>query len=286
LLKTYEWVSDEVLEELPVLRDIHEELGDALPFTHEAISLADQTDATQRARGRILAQASNDYLDLLYEATCGRGRPALRTARTLFEHLVNYRSIDTDSAMAERYCDHESLGAVLDLELNTAQEDEFEGKLRKRFRHWRNRLERTHYSAAKAAIGKYGPSYRSSWAVRTVLERARVHGLEGDYDFYRLCSAISHGTASGTIGIRAEVAGTDVVRTGPALSLVPLALRYGNRYFSMILTDTISYLGADASHRLRRVTQSIEDSLADFDGSTRRRVVDGLGFERFVESAI
>lgn len=265
LFGTYEWITDSILVNLPELRALQDGLFLALGvLSHATVAVPELTDPREKARLHIVSQASNDFLDLLYETASGRGRPAVRTARALFEHLVNYRSVKDDLVMAQRYCDHEAVGNLLDLRLNTPGEEEFTGTVRKRFRHWLSKAEKKYRPAAEEALRTYGSGFRSSWAGRTLFDRARSGGLESEYDFYRLCSAVMHGNASGTVGIRQEIEGHNVVRTGPAISLVPFALRFGTRYMTMLLHDLEPTLGREPIHRLLEVSDIVVENLANF----------------------
>lgn len=124
-------------------------------------------------------------------------------------------------AEAERYLDHAAIAELLDLELNTVAEDEFTGAARKRVRHWRHKLERRIRPAAKRVIQVHGPWFRSRWTQVNLRDRADQVGLGGEYDSYRLLSAVIHGAAGGDLGHRQEIGGAQVLRTGPAVGLCP-----------------------------------------------------------------
>src|SRR5262245_34821376 len=164
IFETYDWLTDQIAGRLPPVLELQRDLKEAIwPFANGAFQNADVEDATEAATVRILNQALNDFLDLFYEAMSGRGRPAARTARSLFEHVVNLRWIRSSAAEAERYMDHAAIAELLDLELNTVTEDQFTGSMRKRVRHWRYKLERRIRPAADKAIEAHGPWFRARW---------------------------------------------------------------------------------------------------------------------------
>jgi hypothetical protein len=215
-----------------------------------------------RARTQIASQASNDYIDLLYESISGRGRPAVRTARSLYEHLVNYRTVDAEPIEARRYVDYEAIGDLLDLELNAPREEDFTGKARKQVRHLRNKIRNAAKPQADAALKRYGSGFRRQWASKSLRDRAVAYDVGDDYDFYRLSSALMHGTATGILGLNTEIEKQHVFRTGPALSLAPLALRYGNRFFGLLLTDIETTFGRSIVSDLVAIAVKV-DSVID-----------------------
>lgn len=265
LLRTYDSVAREIAGAIPAFKQVESQLVDAIrPFTDVMVRQIDTTDPSQVARARVVNQAINDYLDLLYEAFSGRGRPALRSARTLYEHLVNYRWVDATPAEAQRYCDQEAVGDLLAFELNTPQEEEFTGKARKSVRHWRYKQERRLRPAADAVMNKYPGSFEKRWASGSLFDRAQAHGLDQDYDTtYRLLSSVIHGSAGGDLGQRDELAGHQIVRTGPAVSACPFALRTGHRFFSMLTTDAERIAGNAPTVRLRELLGLVDDLLRD-----------------------
>jgi len=202
------------------------------------------------ARSRIVGQATNDFLDLVLEAMSGRGRPAARSSRALYEHIVNLRWVTNDVDQAQRYCDHAAIGDLLDLDLNTPTEEQYTGVTRKRARHWRKKLERRIRPAAAAVLGTYGESFRRSWTQANLRDRASAVDLASDYDLYRLLSAVIHGSAGGDLGQRQEIGGRQVVRTGPAVALCPLALRTGLGWYRMIVDEVAAALGSGATDGL------------------------------------
>jgi hypothetical protein len=268
LFDTYDQLAQEILAGMPAGRVLVQRLdGKRLweavwPYTHALIHNVDRTDPVQRARTRIVNQAVNDYFDLLYEALRGRGRPAVRSARSLFDHLLNLRTIDGDPGEARRYCDHATIGDLLDLELNTPREEEFTGNTRKQVRHRLRKLSRQIRPAADAVLRKYPTSFPGRWASKNMPERAKRHGLRHDYESdFRLLSAVAHGSAGGDVGHRVLIDDRSVVRTGPAVSTCPLALRTGHRWFSMLVADSEKMSGPDATAKLWELLRTVDGIL-------------------------
>lgn len=262
VFESYDWLTDQIAGRFPPILHLQEEISEAMwPFSNAAFRNADLDDPSQAATVRILNQAINDFLDLFYEAMSGRGRPAARTARSLFEHLVNLRWVRSSPVEAQQYIDHAAIAELLDLELNTVTEDQFEGSTRKRVRHWRHKLERRIRPAADRAIKTHGPWFRSKWTKATLRDRANQVGLGGEYDSYRLLSAVIHGSAGGDFGHRLEIGGEQVLRVGPAVGLAPYALKVGLQSFRELLRDAESFLGPEPVTRLVEVVASLDQEL-------------------------
>jgi hypothetical protein len=276
LFDTYDQLAQEILAGMPAGPDLLQHLGakrvmEAVwPYTHALIHNIDRSDPVQLARSRIVSQAVNDYFDLLYEALRGRGRPAVRSARSLFDHLLNLRTIDGDRGEAERYCDHAAIGDLLDLELNTPREEEFTGNARRQVRHQLRKLSRRMRPAADAVLRKYPRSFPGRWASKNMPERAKRHGLLHDYENdFRLLSAVAHGSAGGDVGHRVLIDDRSVVRTGPAVSACPLALRTGHRWFSMLVADSEKASGPDATAKLWEVLRTVDGILTQHRDACR-----------------
>jgi hypothetical protein len=85
-----------------------------------------------------------------------------------------------------------------------------------------------------------------------------------DYDTsYRLLSVVNHGSAGGDIGHRRELHGRSIVRAGPAPSVCPIALRYGHRYFEMLVADSERVAGRAATERLQAILATVDGLLDD-----------------------
>ncbi|HEV2809003.1 MAG TPA: hypothetical protein VGV93_01225 [Acidimicrobiales bacterium] len=77
---------------------------------------------------------SNDFLDLLFDAASGRGRPATRAARTLFEHELDALDVEADSELATRWLDHLPMAGLAQAKMSLP-EKHLHGKALKGFRH-------------------------------------------------------------------------------------------------------------------------------------------------------
>lgn len=262
LFETYQSIGRAIADEIPNLIEVQSVIVDGLrPLTLVVHEQMDASDPIQAARSKIVHQALNDYLDLLFEASTGRGRPAVRSARSIFEHLVNQRWISSSVAEAQRYLDHAAIDRELELQLDTPAEETFVGSERKAYRHWRRKAERQIIPAAKAVLAKYKPSFRRAWSETNLHGRASAHALGGEYDTYRLLSAAIHGSAGGDMGHRIELDGVPILRTGAAVSVCPLAFRSGTRYLDLLLSDLAQALGVEATDRLQQAVATVGSML-------------------------
>jgi hypothetical protein len=142
------------------------------------------------ASARIFNQATNDLLDLCFDAVTGRGRSAMRAARALYEHSVNANEVVQSIDSSNRYLDHQAVVGVVRAGM-TREADFLLGNDRKSFDHEVGKLVRASERDARTAVDKYGPSFRRLWAARNLYDMAKDHGLEAGYDFYRVASASS-----------------------------------------------------------------------------------------------
>lgn len=209
---------------------------DLLIEVYNSASYRDLT-AIEESQNLVLNQFLNDFLDLLYESATGRGRPAMRSARSLFEHAVNFATVTHSSEEAERYAEHEVMMTQAYYsfdyyELGVLDGDELKNLQRKHV----HRLRQAEKAAA-VARKKFGNGFRRSWASKNLHDRAAGHGFESGYDFYRVASAVMHGSSGGSIGTFGEVeSGHRLHRTGPAFGLLPLALAFGVTFADDLLS--------------------------------------------------
>ncbi len=187
------------------------------------------TPTLTATRAPLTNQATNDFLDLLYDLAHGRGRPALRSTRSLFELLVTAHDVVSSPELAERYAAHRWV-TIRDAAKLPFEADALSGSERRSVNHARKKAEREARPAAEAALQRYGSQFRRSWSPENLRERAATHGLEDEYEFYRLGSAVLHGSAGGTLGVERLVDGRRVHRAGPALSLCPVTMLMGCRF--------------------------------------------------------
>jgi hypothetical protein len=185
------------------------------------------TGGTHRAVKTILIQVVNDFNDLLDDISTGSGRPAMRTARSLVEHAVNLRTVGESLANAQRYLDHLEQGRVLAMDLEIGA-DLLTGTRRKAYLHALRAAGRGAKRKFEEALKLYGRSFASRWIDADLATRARKHGLEEHYKFYRLASLVMHGSAGGVLGsVRTHRDGEVTYRTGQALQLAPVAMLGG-----------------------------------------------------------
>lgn len=199
----------------------------------------------------IVNQAINDLVDLCFDTLTGRGRSAMRTSRALFEHNVNAHEVASSPDARRRYADHEFV--VHQMRAGLSREADFlQGKDRKSFEFELHKLKRTSEHRAHDAIDAHGAGFQRSWADKSLFDLAMAHGLSDGYNFYRLASAILHGSAGGSIGTTKYLDDHDqrIVRTGPALALCPTAFLYGVENFEGLL-DAFHLVGDARLDELR-----------------------------------
>jgi hypothetical protein len=66
------------------------------------------------AAATVAGQAINDFADLCYDLLTCRGRPGLRVARSMFEHLVNFADVLGDQSALARYQAHHAVAAQVE----------------------------------------------------------------------------------------------------------------------------------------------------------------------------
>src|SRR5947209_3571429 len=101
--------------------DFTDALRAALPAFEPAVDLFVATigetfslagDCAQRSIHELTTHAGNDVLDLLRDAASFRGRPMLRSARSLFELRLGLIEAVTATDGHDRYVDHKHLTAM------------------------------------------------------------------------------------------------------------------------------------------------------------------------------
>lgn len=251
------------------------ELDEAAAATRDAIAdwIGIVIHAPNAAAGVSLAaaQSVNEMMDLLVECVNGRGRPALKSCRSLFELMLTMKDVIADPVARERYEDHRWVifQQVADLEgVRTPR--------RKGDAHHRKKIQRWVKPEYDRVISKYGSRFRLGWREETIAAAASRHGLAAEYEFYRLASGVLHGSSGGVIGqyVLDRIHGTPapVYRTGAALALCPDAFERGTRYFRTMVLDTEAVVGtggtADAllaCSRLLQVAQTYRDYFQGLD---------------------
>lgn len=221
-------------EEVPWLR------GLAVQYTINRVPyVADFLGGSQqyRAAGLIFSQSCNDFSDLLRDLGEGSGRSAIRAARALIEHAVNFVDVISERDSAGRYIDHLSFVHELQFDLKVGVERMPAGK-RRSYLHRLSKAAREARADVERAIGRYGAAFRRQWAASNLFDRADKYGLSDLYGFYRLASLVMHGAAGGTLGTLREQGGPPILRTGPALELCPFAYYAGVRAHRIVVQES------------------------------------------------
>lgn len=174
------------------------------------------------ALATIFNQGFSDLQGLLIELSHGNGRSAVRSARSLIEHAVNIRDIESSPSSAARYLDHLSFG------LEFANDFELGLNLLKRGQREKISKQRAHalrkaQPELEATLKKYGSKFRSGWSDQNLRDRSSSFGLSHLYPAYRLTSLIIHGASGGILGLVRDIHGHRVHRTGVAVHLCPFA---------------------------------------------------------------
>lgn len=219
------WLAEEVPELNPTLRRVGELIRPFVSFAH--VSTVD-------AAATVINQATNDFIDTLVDCSLGRGRSALRSARSLFELAITAKEIQASPDLARRYMDHRYVVAQIESQL-TVEAEHLPKRERSAVLHRRRKLARDTNEAYERAIQRYGTGFNRQWSPDDLRTRARRYGLDEEYMFFQLASAVLHGSAGGTLGLLAEIKDRKVHRVGPALSLCPLALLYALRLYRILL---------------------------------------------------
>lgn len=171
----------------------------------------------------ILTAAVNDVMHLVERAYRLDGRSAAYSARSLFEHLINFLDVsNSPENTSERYTDHRHItqkhianhreSLVL---LSSQERKEVEKQL--------DRLASRVAPRVEEAISRYGSSFNRQWAEGTLYVRAKEHDMEDGYAGYRILSSVIHGSSGSLAGITKVIDEKDVHRTGPDLELASLA---------------------------------------------------------------
>jgi hypothetical protein len=211
--------------------------------------------------GAVVNQLNNELSDPVLDAICGRGRPAIKASRSLFDLLVTAKDIIASPAVAERYERHRWVvwRDALDLEAQTHR-----GYLTQAEAHRRRVNRREVEPKARAALSEYGPAFRRGWQTMNLRDRADQYGLGDDYEWYRLASAVLHGSAGGVLGTYVEfLDGPRMHRTGSALGLTPDALEFGLRWARMSFEALTAEIGEITSVMMAAIAR-VEALVAEF----------------------
>lgn len=211
----------------------------------------------------VLSQAANDWIDLVYELMHGRGRAALRAARSMFEHHVTAEAVGSNDGDAQRYVDHLPVADRHFVDLKRVEQHLRGGDL-KSHRHEIHKLDRDTRKPADEAIARYGQGFRSSWSAAKLHDRAMSLGLGDDYNFYRVASLPVHGAAAGIYGGKRLIGGHDVYRTGPFLAACPLAAIYGTAFCGGVLRPVADVAGERTVRDWHRAVEDMEGTIGEY----------------------
>lgn len=234
-------VKGQVAEHLPeysrAVGQLRRELGAygslVHPSAHRAVSL-------------LWVQTADDFIDLLDDIGMGRGRPAMRGLRSIFESLITVLDIASDgSDVADRYAEQYAEVGYLAATMNAGLTGLTGNDLRSE-RHRRRKQERIHKQAHDEAIARRGGRFRRSWTDESLEDRAARHGYAEDYDLYRVLSSSTHVSAGGVGGVERLYGEASVVRFGPDLLNCPMALNEGLRYFRLFTEALSAHIGISA----------------------------------------
>jgi hypothetical protein len=184
--------------------------------------------------GIVLSQSAAEFTDLLFDIRVGRGRPALKGTRSLFELLVTAHDVLSSEELSNRYLDHAVMSQRVNAEI-TIDAEELGGAAKKSALHRANKIKRATQPQYEALLRKYGRDFVTRWAGRDLRTRAEGHGLLSEYAYYSLVSAVLHGSAGGALGLVSNIDGATVRRVGPALGICPMAFLQGLRFFDAIV---------------------------------------------------
>ena len=202
--------------------------------------------SAHRGVSLLMVQTANDFSDLLADIGMGRGRPAGRGLRSIFESLITMLDITSGgSDTVDRYVEHHAVvmyqAATMEAGLTGLTGNDLRSE-----RHHRRKQQRIHKQAHDAAIAKRGEGFKRRWTEKTLKARAARHGYVEDYNLYGVLSSSVHVSAGGVQGIERFYEGTPVYRFGPDLLACPLALNEGLRYFRLFVESVSAHVGVPA----------------------------------------
>lgn len=189
-----------------------------------------------RADEVIFTQSVSDLNSLFHELAGGHGRSASRTARTLIENAINMRWVLTNQGEAQRYVEQIDIAPKIELSLTETSiwpSNKVARRLRSKAAHEYKKAK----TEVEAILAKHGPRFLRTWTDMTLVDRASRTNLSYLYEAYRALSQVTHGSSGAVLGLRRQIQGNTVVRTGPDLSACPLAYLAGVRAMQEILLD-------------------------------------------------
>lgn len=220
----------------------------------------------------VLTQAFNDTQILIDQALGCDGRSAARTARSLFEHLVNWHTVSTEPDAAARF--HAGLlvtqAKLVDLEPGVGLMPKNRARSeRVRLSHVRRRNRRALSRAiAEHRLRRAYGSLRSGFS-HTVKVRAEAAGLLEHYERYSVLSAVVHGDAGGMLGLHKKVMGEIVHRVGNDVELARLSHLWGVEWLSALYDSVATSHTAPAVRELAAYCDTLLKEWPDLEGLLR-----------------
>ena len=212
-----------------ISEDLYVAIGDAVAAA--AYAHASWIGDRHGAEACIASYACNDLRTLLDQVVEGDGRAAARSARALFEHVVNFKYVADSKhpSRVERYIKHSAVHAQqlagVDLTSELSREDA------RSVRAQQGRLAGSSRKDFDSALAKWGSDYKRQWSDRNLFEVAKEVGLDNDYDAYRVLSGVTHGSVGGLRGAMRTVKEMTIHRFGPDLELSTMAFLLGVRWW-------------------------------------------------------
>lgn len=216
------------------------------------------TTGTPEERARIFNHAMNDFTLLMKHLWEGNGRDAVRTSRSLYEHLVNYCYVASSAEGAERYLLHRTVTHKLISE-STKRLPLLRRVERKREEHRLRKIAQENSRKYTESRRRFGNGFSRDWTSVNLYDRAKQSGLEGHYDTYRLFSQVTHGSAGGTLGTLRPNNNSAVHRIGPSLELASLAFPEGISFFRDLISRIQAIESIDAGELIARLNALIND---------------------------
>jgi len=267
LLDAPDFMREAIAEACPSLRAMLDQVIGEIPTF---VVYAHHTAGEERtAVSAIVTQASNTFVDVMFDISAGRGRSAAMGTRSLFELLVTLREVIGSSSLADRYLAHGSVSAQIEAQLSIGV-TELRGNSRRALAHRRKKLGRDTEEAYNEAVQRYGRSFARSWARGDLRTRAVRLGLEEDYEYFRLVSSVLHGSAGGSMGLIADVGGQLMHRQGPALYLCPLAYLEALRLFQGVVEACGREIGGPSTTQLARRLRAAQSLYAEYEAAVER----------------
>jgi hypothetical protein len=160
----------------------------------------------------------------------------MRAARSVFESAITLLDVVADTDADSRYMKHLGVSAFIEASMSLGEELLSDAEREREV----DRRER-YMAAAKPTYDElmqdpaYGRRFRNSWSKSDLASRARAHGHGDMYLLYKFASGITHAGAGGSYGVEQLILEHQVIRTGPALAVCPIAALYSIRSLRLVL---------------------------------------------------